>query len=377
MRDKLTSEIIKLNLNDASYKGCGVSIVPTYVNFFFGNNGTGKSTIGKAIKVDNGVEWQPGRSVSNYKVHVYNLDYISANLHSYHNLHGVFIVNEVNVAIQTKVDEKLTQKEKATTAFNEASDLKMKKNSALKEALEQFQQECWDKTSGLRTEFKKTQANRMQKKSFAEGVLEVKTPKEHNVDALRRLYAVAYSDDAKKYELFPSIANPAALDELEGRDILGKRIVSSADTPFAQFLKKINAASWVQQGHDQFHEIVDKVCPDCQQAMPVSFEEDLQACFDSSYQEAKQALADYYEAYRNAANALVAPLLKPPAELMPGTDITPFTDKVAALKGVIATNLQTIKDKIAEPASIVEIEDVETMLSELENIVKSFNTLIR
>jgi len=290
MRDKLTSEIVKLDMNDASYKGCGVSIVPTYVNFFFGNNGTGKSTIGKAIKVDRGVEWQPGRSVSDYKVHVYNQDYISANLPNYHNLPGVFTVNEVNVTIQAKVDEKQIQKEKASTAFSEAGEAKTKKAAALQEALERFQQECWEKTANLRAEFKKTQTNRMQKKSFAEGVLEVRTPKEHDVEALHRLYAVAYSDDAKKYELFPSIINTAALDELEGRDILGKRIVSSADTPFAQFLKKINAASWVQQGHKQFHEAAKDTCPYCQQPMPLSFEDDLKACFDSSYQEAKQAL---------------------------------------------------------------------------------------
>ena len=377
MRDKLTSEIVKLDMNDASYKGCGVSIVPTYVNFFFGNNGTGKSTIGKAIKVDRGVEWQPGRSVSDYKVHVYNQDYISANLPNYHNLPGVFTVNEVNVTIQAKVDEKQIQKEKASTAFSEAGEAKTKKAAALQEALERFQQECWEKTANLRAEFKKTQTNRMQKKSFTEGVLEVRTPKEHDVEALHRLYAVAYSDDAKKYELFPSIVNTAALDELEGRDILGKRIVSSADTPFAQFLKKINAASWVQQGHKQFHEAAKDTCPYCQQPMPISFEDDLKACFDSSYQEAKQALADYYEAYRNEANEIVAPLLKPPAVLKPGMDITPFTDKVAAIKGVISTNLQKIKEKIDEPAELVEIEDVASMLSELENIIDGFNTLIK
>ena len=142
-------------------------------------------------------------------------------------------------------------------------------------------------------------------------------------------------------------------------------------------MKKINAASWVQQSHEQYHEAAGNTCPYCQQDMPVSFEADLKACFDSNYQESKQALTDYYEAYRNEANTLVVPLLKPPAVLMPGMDITPFTDKVAAIKGVIATNLQKIKEKMDEPASIVEIEDVATMLSELETIVDGFNTLIR
>ena len=40
MRDKIPSEIIQLALSDASYEGCGVSITPTLINFFFGNNAT-------------------------------------------------------------------------------------------------------------------------------------------------------------------------------------------------------------------------------------------------------------------------------------------------------------------------------------------------
>ena len=96
MREKISSEIIRLAPNEATYKDCGVCITPTLINFFFGNNGSGKSTIGKTIKVDSGVTWRTGKSVSDYTVHVYNQDYITANLSSYHNLPGVFTVNEVN-----------------------------------------------------------------------------------------------------------------------------------------------------------------------------------------------------------------------------------------------------------------------------------------
>lgn len=48
MGDKIKSEIIKIELNDATFEGTGATVTPTYVNFFFGNNGTGKSTIAKA-----------------------------------------------------------------------------------------------------------------------------------------------------------------------------------------------------------------------------------------------------------------------------------------------------------------------------------------
>ena len=50
MADKIKSEIVRIDLTDASYKDSHAYIEPTYVNFFFGNNGAGKSTIAKAIK---------------------------------------------------------------------------------------------------------------------------------------------------------------------------------------------------------------------------------------------------------------------------------------------------------------------------------------
>lgn len=52
MAEKIKSEIIRIDLTDASYKDSHAYIEPTYVNFFFGNNGAGKSTIAKAIKVE-------------------------------------------------------------------------------------------------------------------------------------------------------------------------------------------------------------------------------------------------------------------------------------------------------------------------------------
>ena len=378
MREKIPSEIVRLAPNDATYKDCGVSVVPTLINFFFGNNGCGKSTIGRAIKVDSGVTWRTGRSVSDYTIHVYNQEYITANLASYHNLPGVFTVNEVNVEIQRQVEAKYAEKKAAADAFRTATEDKKKKQDALDQAFATFQTECWDKTAEIRTAFRATQGGKMQKKTFAEEVLDKSgKAKEHDVDALKRLYDVAYSADAKRYTEFTAIPDTSVLDTIAGREILGESVVSSADTPFAQFVKAINATAWVQQGHSQYHGTTEGKCPYCQQDLPTTFEDDIKACFDAQYQESVKAIADFYDAYRNAANALFAPLQTTPAELLPGIDLTPYTDKLAAIKGVISTNLQAITNKKSDPSKVVTIEEVAPMLDELAAIIEGFNKLIR
>ena len=378
MREKIPSEIVRLAPNEATYKDCGVSVTPTLINFFFGNNGSGKSTIGKAIKVDSGVSWRTGKSVSDYTIHVYNQEYITANLASYHNLPGVFTVNEVNVEIQRQVEAKYADKKAAADAFRTATEDRRKKQEALDQAFATFQTECWDKTAEIRTGFKSTQTGKMQKKSFAEEVL-AKSGKarEHDVDALKRLYDVAYSADAKRYTEFAAIPDTSVLDTIAGREILGEPVVSSAGTPFAQFVKAINATAWVQQGHIQYHGTTEGKCPYCQQDLPTTFEDDIKACFDAQYQESVKSIADYYDAYKAAANELFIPLQKTPAELYPGIDLTPYTDKLAAIKGVISTNIQAIADKKSDPSKVVAIEDVAPMLDELATIIEGFNKLIR
>ncbi len=377
MKTKIPSEIVQLTLADASYKGCNVTITPTLINFFFGNNGTGKSTIGRTIKVDSGVVWRDGRSVSDYAVHVYNQEYIANNLQEYQNLRGVFTVNEVNIEIQRQVEELLEKKEKAVSAMRSAGEEKKKKTAALESAWDLFMGNCWAKTADIRQLFERTQEKRKTKKTFAEAVLAITTPQEHDLDALTRLYNAAYSSSAMRYDEFATIADTAVLDNLSGRGLLAKKVVSTADTPFAQFIKALNATSWVQQGHEQYHANGNGKCPYCQQALPESFEDDIRSCFDEQYQLSIAEIVSFQTRYRDAANTLFVPLQKIPTVLLPGTDVTAYNDKIAAIKGVIATNLQKIGQKVADPSLEIEIEDVGTLLAELSVIIEGLNTPIR
>ena len=376
MPDKLPSEIIRITLDDATYKGTGAAIAPTYINYFFGNNGTGKTTIAKAIKTGSGVTYAPGKAAADYLPLVYDQDFIDANMRSYHNLPGVFTMNEANVKIQEQIDRKAAEQKKAQKISSDAFAEKDKK-AKTKAALEkQLYKDCWDKTEELRTVFEATQEGKKgSKQKFAE---EVKrhSPIQHDVEELKRMYDSVYSSTAKRYGRFSVVSDVSALDRISGCDILSLAIVNTSNTPFADFLKEVGSTEWMRQGHSDYHEKAGGKCPYCSQDLPQNFEEMLAASFDTQYQTNLQKLDAFLAAYRDTANALFVPLSRLPDEVYPVIDTKPYHDKLTAVKAVIAENIEKIKSKVVEPSKIIALDEVEPLLQELSDIISGFNRLI-
>ena len=376
MPDKLPSEIIRITLDDATYKGTGAAIAPTYINYFFGNNGTGKTTIAKAIKTGSGVTYAPGKAAADYLPLVYDQDFIDANMRSYHNLPGVFTMNEANVKIQEQIDRKAAEQKKAQKISSDAFAEKDKK-AKTKAALEkQLYKDCWDKTEELRTVFEATQEGKKgSKQKFAE---EVKrhSPIQHDVEELKRMYDSVYSSTAKRYDRFSVVSDVSALDCISGCEILSLAIVNTSNTPFADFLKEVGSTEWMRQGHSDYHEKAGGKCPYCSQDLPQNFEEMLAASFDTQYQTNLQKLDAFLAAYRDTANALFVPLSRLPDEVYPVIDTKPYHDKLTAVKAVIAENIEKIKSKVAEPSKISALDEVEPLLQELSDIISGFNRLI-
>jgi len=76
-------------------------------NYFFGANGSGKTTISRVISNPSGfskcsVNWFPNIEKSCY---VYNRDFIDTNFKSDENLKGVFTLGKQEVGTQKRIDE--------------------------------------------------------------------------------------------------------------------------------------------------------------------------------------------------------------------------------------------------------------------------------
>lgn len=375
MSEKLNSEILRIDLSDASYKDSSAYIVPTYVNFFFGNNGAGKSTIAKAIQSGSGITYVAGKNAKDYLPLVYNQEFIDENFHNYENMPGVFTLNKMNYFIQGTIKEITDACNLLKSTIQKSTECISETNSEISKLDQDFLDTCWNREKPLRERFFLIQTNTTRKKLFADAIQNA-VPRDIDLEKLNRLYDSAYSTTSKSYSLFSIISNTAIMDTLKGIEILSVSIVNSADTGLANFLKEMGATEWARQGHDSYSKNAGCKCPYCSQNLPEDFETIFLNSFDDSYQINLNKLLEFLVSYEESANRLLPRLQNIPSELYPQIDIRPYNDKLSALKGVLQSNIETIRKKVAAPATTVHLEKTAPILDELSALIDNYNNLI-
>jgi wobble nucleotide-excising tRNase len=375
MNTKMTSAIEKITLNAATFSGATVE--PTLINFFYGNNGTGKSTIAREIISGSGLTWQAGKSSADYKVLVYSQEFIDANFRGYGNLKGVFTVGEENIQIQNEVAEKTAERAEQEKLNGENNTAKEHKETAMDTLLGGFQDSCWNKTKALRESFDSTQGGFKRKAQFAEKVVQTQNPTQHDIGELRTLYETAFDPNAASYREFQPTGGTSQLKGTRGNELLGKSITSSSDSPFAEFIKAINATDWVRQGHEHFAETADGKCPYCQRELEDDFEAEITACFDGQYQADIDDLTSFQQAYIGDMQGFIDVLNANLQNAFPKLDLTEYKAKIALFEKTIEVNIQRIADKLKEPSSAVTLENLKTLRDEINAIIAEFNKQIQ
>lgn len=376
MQKKLPSAITGLTLNRATFNDVRADGL-TLVNFFYGKNGTGKSSAANAIAENDGVIWAEGKSAADYDLLVFDRDFIDSNFNSYNALAGVFIFGEEDIEAKNKIAA-LTEKMNAISAEHTAllEEYSIKTAEADK-LLNDLRGSCFDKTAELRKRFEKCMDGKKQKKSFFDAILGETAPTEYDLSELERLYDVAFDDNAGTFPEFGK-ASAATYGSLRGKELLDKVIVSSSGTPFARFIKALGdtASDWVRDGHTHFSGAAAGRCPYCQQKLPEGFENDIAAAFDAQYRQDIRDLGQFRTVYENETAAVLR-VLKANTDNVPASlDLSAYREKLALLEKNFEINLRRISEKTKEPSKVVCLEDTDTLLLELGALIDGINKLI-
>ena len=344
--EKRKSAIEKVVIEGRSYDH--EEFEPTFINFFFGRNGAGKSTISEMIQANTGLTWRSGQTVDDYNVLAYDQQFISDHFSNFDDLAGVFTLNKVNIETQKKLDQLAKDKDKLLGDLgkkNEAIDQKKEARDGLKT---DSQTRMMRLTESIRKKFDLAMTGKKIAKTFCPEV-EKKQPVEHKEDEIMELYEVAYGKSAQTYpSLKKSNEYPGKYD-LSGASYLGQPIVSTSDTQFARVMEKLGNTDWVKEGHTKYLKKADGICPFCHNPLDHQhFEQELKACFDEEYQDSVNAVAAFQSAYTSMTEEMLRILDENTSSDFPRADFTVYKEKLERLKTIIQSNLQLIQKKVAK-----------------------------
>lgn len=260
----------------------GESFEPTNVNFLFGKNGAGKSTISRAIRDAKDISWvyDPGHGTT---VQVFNDEYIKRNIEG--EMNGVFTISEPDIETEKDIKDTEREQDKVGNEITRIREILAKNVLDLTSAKDSTYESCWTVTRSLIKQLKHN-PTAGRKEAFFNQVTSAE-PVEHPMEEIQKLEELAYGESKKRVAPYEMFSFPI-LDT----EILFTPIVSIGETQFSLFMKEMGqeASDWVYKGFKKFQPMSKGLCPYCQQELKQDTITAIEQAFDDSYAKAVEKL---------------------------------------------------------------------------------------
>jgi wobble nucleotide-excising tRNase len=372
---KYKSAIEKITVNEATFTGSAKNeVAPSWINYFYGNNGTGKTTIARAIRSNTGLSLKTGKAPGDYNIIVYNQDFVKDEL-NIDLMPGILMLGAENIDAQRQVEEKQGQQEQLRLQLVDNTKSREAKSAEHANTQNRYQSVCWEAAKDVKSSFGGGKGDFRSMALCAERISKTK-PVEHDIEMLKKQYETATDPNAKYYDHL-ALLDLSKLDNIESYELLRKSIVSASDSIFNRFMQEIKAVDWVKQGYDKFSAVAGDKCPYCQEELPRGFEETLKACFDEQYTDDCSKLDKYQTKYVEYMNAFVD-TVQDYIELLDAIpesfcDLSELNRNLKMLENIIQMNNNRIRGKVDTPSEPIELESVKTCLENINALISETN----
>lgn len=372
--------------NVATYDNQGVQFDDLKkVNFIYGANGCGKTTISNFI-YDNSdqkfnscsLTWQNALPLN---VLVYNKEFRERNFGK-GKLNGVFTLGEAT-AEQIKIIEQKTEQLKAIKAEGVKKHETFDKLTADKSKLENdFKEATWTKVyKKYETAFKEAFQGSMQKETFKSKLLQEFSSNTAELETLDNLIAKAetiFGEQPERIEPISQISFERVV-EIETNEIWKKIIVGKADVDIAKLIQRLNINDWVNQGKEY---IEDKTCPFCQQeTITDDFKKQIESFFDETYLKDIKQLKELKQEYNNLTQNIINQLngIETNQKSLSNSklDIDKFSAYLKTLISQNTTNNEFLTNKVKEPSRSIELISIKEQAELVLDLINLANSEIK
>ena len=356
------------------------------INFIYGSNGTGKTTISRVIAdntahPDCSLVWRSAAEVDKL---VYNRDFIEKNFNQPSELKGIFTLGEKDKDTLDKIDAAKAESDsinaiiiqlRATLQGENGDGGKIAELAELEAA---FETRCWelkqkydDKFQGVFT------GSRGSKSTFKAKLLAESSSNSSIAVSLVDLEKRAETVFGKAPQAAPVLAVPNVADLIthEANGILSKKVIGKTDVNIAGIIQKLGNSDWVKQGR-KFYDPEERICPFCQQGTPPSLEDSLNEYFDEAFEADSAAIEKLYTDYKTDAERLqqgIQTLLDEPPKFL---NAEKLQTESYLLDSKIRLNIQRIEEKRRESSKSIELDSLKNVCDVVKVLAETANTAI-
>jgi wobble nucleotide-excising tRNase len=357
------------------------------VNFLYGSNGSGKTTISNFLQNQNenkfancSAKWKNEQVLTTT---VYNKEFKERNFGK-GKITGIFTLGQATTDEVKTIEDKIVALKfiKADGGKKrETIDSQIQKEKDLEN---NFKENCWNKIyKKYENIFKEAFTGSLNKENYKNKLLQ---EFESNTSTLTTI--VELKEKAKTiFGEVPQSIQPISvitydrLIQIESDPIWKKIIVGKADVDIAKLIQKLNINDWVNQGRNYLLEKED-TCPFCQQnTITGGFKSQLESFFDETYLNNIKSLKELKQEFINLNQNIINQLndIETNQKNFKGSklNIEKFSAFIKTLISQNTANNEFLNNKIKEPSRSVELVSLKEQLDLITELIRSANSEIK